>query len=84
MTHDRWFSRVVVENESFRAASGIEAEDDDDDSSESEDEGAGKKGVTWRVGGGKLKLMEKGMAGYVGIVERKLARRRREEAAAGR
>ncbi|ORY88253.1 P-loop containing nucleoside triphosphate hydrolase protein [Leucosporidium creatinivorum] len=85
ITHDRWFSRVVVENESFRQASGIDAEDEEDEeSSESEEEGGGKKGMTWRVGGGKIKLMEKGMAGYVGIVERKLARRKREEEAAGK
>lgn len=42
------------------------------------------KGKTWRVGAGKIKLMEKGMQGYVGIVERKLERRRREAEAAGR
>lgn len=77
ITHDRWFSRVVVEGETFQAASGIENEDEEEDvaSSDSEEEGAAKRGQTFRVGRGGIKLMEKGMAGYVGIVERKLAKR---------
>ncbi|GAA6005938.1 hypothetical protein JCM11491_004066 [Sporobolomyces phaffii] len=87
ITHDRWFSRCVVEGETFRAASGIEDEDEDDenegDDSDSDGEGAGrKKGLTYRVGNGGIKLMEKGMQGYVGIVERKIARRLREQEAA--
>lgn len=88
ITHDRWFSRCVVERETFRAASGIEDADEDDEDdgedSDSEGEGAAKKGLTYRVGNGGIKLMEKGMAGYVGIVERRLARRLREQEAAGK
>ncbi|KAJ7740893.1 P-loop containing nucleoside triphosphate hydrolase protein [Mycena olivaceomarginata] len=68
ITHDRWFSRVVIEGESLRHA----APDDEDDE-------AAPPGKTYRVGGGKLKLMEKGMTQYVGIVERKLARKKRED-----
>ncbi|GAA6058948.1 hypothetical protein JCM10212_002900 [Sporobolomyces blumeae] len=86
VTHDRWFSRVVVERETFQAASGIEDEDEEDDedsTSESEGESVGKKkGLTYRVGNGGIKPMEKGMAGYVGIVERKLARERADESKA--
>lgn len=84
ITHDRWLSRVVVEGESIRQASGVEDEDDGEESSESETEEEKRKGATWRVGAGKIKLMEKGMQGYVGIVERKVARRERELAAAGK
>ncbi|GAA5970859.1 hypothetical protein JCM3765_006106 [Sporobolomyces pararoseus] len=86
ITHDRWFSRVVVERETFRTASGIddEEEEEEEEDSDSEGEGARKKGLTYRVGNGGIKLMEKGMAGYVGIVERKLARKLREQEAAGR
>ena len=77
-THDRWFSRCVIERESFRTASGIDDDEEDEEESSDEEESAGKKGLTYRVGNGGIKLCEKGMAGYVGIVERKIARRRRE------
>ncbi|KAJ7749252.1 P-loop containing nucleoside triphosphate hydrolase protein [Mycena olivaceomarginata] len=53
ITHDRWFSRVVIEGESLRHAAP-----DDEGSDESSTAPPGK---TYRVGGGKLKLMEKGM-----------------------
>lgn len=92
ITHDRWFSRVVIERESVRDASGeldagaadsdggdaSSSSDDDEDGEDSGGGGARPRGRTYRVGNGKLKLMEKGMQGYVGIVERKLERRRRE------
>ena len=75
ITHDRWFSRVVVERETFRTASGIDDEDDQEaeEDSDSEGEGSRKKGLTYRVGNGGIKLMEK-----------KLARKLREQEAAGR
>lgn len=73
ITHDRFFSKIVIEGQSSRRALGLE---DDSDDSDSEDEGV--KGATWRVGNGGIKLCEKGMDGYVGIVERRLARRERE------
>ncbi|KAJ6616249.1 P-loop containing nucleoside triphosphate hydrolase protein [Mycena sp. CBHHK59/15] len=79
ITHDRWFSRVVIEGESLRhAAPDDDASDDASSTDEDEDSGA-PPGKTYRVGGGKLKLMEKGMAQYVAYVERKLARKKREE-----
>ena len=55
-------------------------DEDDDPSSDEDDENAAPPGKTYRVGGGKLKLMEKGMAQYVAYVERKLAKQKREEA----
>ncbi|KAJ7368722.1 P-loop containing nucleoside triphosphate hydrolase protein [Mycena albidolilacea] len=78
ITHDRWFSRVVIEGESLRHAAPDD-EVSDESSSEEEDDEAAPPGKTYRVGGGKLKLMEKGMTQYVGIVERKLARKKRED-----
>ncbi|KAJ7126423.1 P-loop containing nucleoside triphosphate hydrolase protein [Mycena crocata] len=79
ITHDRWFSRVVIEGQSLRHA---RPDDDisDDSSSDEEDDETTPPGKTYRVGGGKLKLMEKGMAQYVALVERKLARKKREDA----
>lgn len=55
----------------------------DEESSEEEEEES-RRGRTYRVGAGKVKLLEKGMKGYVGIVERKLERerKRREEGGA--
>ncbi|GAA5993553.1 hypothetical protein JCM10908_000108 [Rhodotorula pacifica] len=76
ITHDRWLSRVVVEGESLKVASGVEdAESESASESDSEEEMGSKRGETWRVGNGKIKLMEKGMQGYVAMVERKVARR---------
>ncbi|KAJ7129275.1 P-loop containing nucleoside triphosphate hydrolase protein [Mycena epipterygia] len=79
ITHDRWFSRVVIEGESLRHATPDD-ESDDSSSDEDDDDTTTPPGKTYRVGGGKLKLMEKGMAQYVALVERKLARKKREDA----
>ncbi|KAJ7223921.1 P-loop containing nucleoside triphosphate hydrolase protein [Mycena rebaudengoi] len=79
ITHDRWFSRVVIEGESLRHAAPEDDESDVPSSDEEEDGDGSPPGKTYRVGGGKLKLLEKGMAEYVGYVERKLARKKREE-----
>lgn len=85
ITHDRWFSRVVIEGESareaLRNASGqVDDDDDGEDSTESSDDEVEGRPVhkTYRVGGGGIKLMQKGMQGYVGIVERKLERRKKD------
>lgn len=72
ITHDRVFSKIVVEGQSPRRALGLE--EDSDESSDDEGEDL-RKGITYRVGNGFLKVCEKGMGGYVGIVERKLASR---------
>ncbi|SCZ97244.1 BZ3500_MvSof-1268-A1-R1_Chr4-2g07084 [Microbotryum saponariae] len=87
ITHDRWFSRVVIEGQTLKQASGVtqddgvDEEDDDDDEDSSDEEGV-ITGNTYRVGGGKIKLMEGGMNKYVSLVERKLARKQREAEAA--
>ncbi|GAA5936637.1 ABC-F family ATP-binding cassette domain-containing protein [Sporobolomyces koalae] len=78
ITHDRWFSRYVIEMETFRTASGNNLDDLDEDANEtarasgSDGEESGKKGQTYRVGAGGIKLLANGMAGYVAAVEKKL------------
>ncbi|KAF7302027.1 Iron complex transport system ATP-binding protein [Mycena indigotica] len=80
ITHDRWFSRVIIERESLRHAEPEDSEGEDDPSSSEEEDDVSVKqsfpGKTYRVGGGKLKEMERGMAQYVALVERKLARQK--------
>ena len=85
ITHDRAFSRVVVDGEKWRDIQADQAgadlsedddDDDDDDADESdENEGsAGRAGQTYRVGAGKLTLLERGMQQYVETLERRLAK----------
>ncbi len=86
--YDRWFSRVVVEGSSLSAAGAVgdDAEDDEDlSSSEDDEEGQhpGKIGRTYRVGGGKVKLLENDMVQYVNMVERRLEKRRAAETKLG-
>ncbi len=66
VTHDRWFSRIVIEGQSARAVSATGSEDEAS-SEDDEDESGGSKvvrGKTYKVGGGKVKEVE-GMAKYV-------------------
>lgn len=79
VTHDRWFSRIVVEGASPRALllEEEDADDGEDESSSDDEESSVRPGQTFRVGGGNIKKMEKGMLQYVGIVERRLERRRK-------
>jgi ATP-binding cassette subfamily F protein 3 len=77
ITHDRWFSTVVVEGKPVD-------EGDDESSDEDEDDGAGfagRRGVSYLVDKGKIKVLENGMEEYEKLVERRLARRRAKEAA---
>jgi hypothetical protein len=72
----RWFSRVVVEGESLRTIA-LESTDIDashDSEASSTDDGLKKAGLTYSVGGAKVKLLKGGMVEYVEIVERKVAR----------
>ncbi|KAF9491905.1 P-loop containing nucleoside triphosphate hydrolase protein [Pleurotus eryngii] len=84
MTHDRWFSRAVVEGCSISSAQAFgDDEGDGTDISDESDEGNedGQTGKTYMVSGGKVKLLENGMSQYVALVERKLERRKRAAAA---
>lgn len=77
ITHDRWFSTVVVEGKPVD-------EGDDESSDEDEHDGAGvvgRRGVSYLVDKGKVKVLENGMEEYEKLVERRLARRRAKEAA---
>ncbi|KDQ27465.1 hypothetical protein PLEOSDRAFT_51211 [Pleurotus ostreatus PC15] len=81
MTHDRWFSRAVVEGCSISSAQAFGDDEGDgtdisDEESDEENEG-GQTGKTYMVSGGKVKLLENGMSQYVALVERKLERRKR-------
>jgi ATP-binding cassette subfamily F protein 3 len=72
----------VIEGASPSHAYDTEISDDSSLSSEEEDDdensNASRRGQTFRVGAGKVKLMEKGMQQYVSFVERKVERRRKE------
>lgn len=77
ITHDRWFSTVVVEGKPVD-------EGDDESSDEDEDDEAGivgRRGVSYLVDKGKVKVLENGMEEYEKLVERRLARRRAKEGA---
>ncbi|SCV69181.1 BQ2448_2201 [Microbotryum intermedium] len=86
ITHDRWFSRVVIEGQALKQASGVAQNDTDDDEDDDDEDSSDEEGVitgnTYRVGGGKIKLMEGGMNKYISLVERKLARKQKEAEAA--
>ncbi|EIM83035.1 P-loop containing nucleoside triphosphate hydrolase protein [Stereum hirsutum FP-91666 SS1] len=91
VTHDRWFSRVVVEGCSLASAGAFgEDEEDPDDisdaSSDDDDDGnhAGNRGQTYYVGIGTIKLLENGMKQYVEMVERRLRKKQRAEEVQGR
>jgi len=82
VTHDRWFSRVVVEGANFHAlrreqAGGLSESSSSEESSEDAEnsEEFSALGKTYRVGGGKVTELSGGMVQYVGMVERKLAKR---------
>lgn len=71
----RWFNRVVVEGIPPRQAFDHEVFDDSATDSNSEDDDDVRKGATYRVGNGKIRLTPGGMSQYVGIVERRMAKR---------
>ncbi|KAI0343208.1 P-loop containing nucleoside triphosphate hydrolase protein [Trametopsis cervina] len=82
VTHDRWFSRVIIEGCSLSSAGAFgDGEEDPSDvsSSESDDDPDGnkKQGQTFYVGNGKVKLLDRGMQQYIEMVERKLQKRQR-------
>ena len=86
VTHDRWFSRVVVEGHSLHSAGAFgddTSEDSQDEaSSSSSDDGDDRRkgkssrmgglGQTFYVGDGKVVLLEDGMTQYIEIVEYRL------------
>lgn len=79
MSIARWFSRVVVEGESPRTialeSSNMDiSQDSETSSTDDEVEKIKKLGLTYAVGGAKVKLLKGGMVEYVETVERKVAR----------
>ncbi|TCD63191.1 hypothetical protein EIP91_005858 [Steccherinum ochraceum] len=81
ITHDRWFSRVVIEGHSLSSAGAFGDEEETSDVSFSEDEDGADEdttkqlGITYYVGKGTIKKLDGGMGEYIRIVERKLERR---------
>ncbi|KAJ9112658.1 hypothetical protein QFC19_000678 [Naganishia cerealis] len=75
VTHDRWFNRVVIEGIPPREAFDHDDLDESASESSSDDEENVRKGETYRVGGGKVRLTPGGMTQYIGIVERRMAKR---------
>ncbi|KAL7414181.1 P-loop containing nucleoside triphosphate hydrolase protein [Mrakia frigida] len=85
ISHDRWFCRTVVELAPLRSTTDSDNDDDPDSGSDSEEEASGgsrKKGTVYRVGGGKVRLMEGGVDEYAAKVEKLVAKRERIAAAA--
>ncbi len=81
VVHLRWFNRVVIEGISPKDAFDEPLEVHDEDGSESDDsadELAARKGQTWRVGKGKIRLTEGGMTQYIGIVEKRIDKKMKE------
>lgn len=74
-SQDSWFNRVVIEGVPPREAFDHEGLDDSASESSSEDEEDVRKGETYRVGGGKVRLTPGGMTQYIGIVERRMMKR---------
>ena len=57
-------------------SSGTTSDHDDDDDNDDNGEGSSKlQGITYYVGGGKMKKMDGGMSQYVKIIERKVTKR---------
>ena len=72
-SHDRYFSRCVIEGAPVFPHSG-DSEVGDDESEESEDEESGKTGIVYVVGQGKLKPLSGGTDDYVALVEKRMKR----------
>ncbi len=71
VSHDRWFVRGVVEGERD------DEEDDDDEDEDGGSDGGASEGeiprrrLVYRVRGGKVTLLEKGVAEFEAIVEKR-------------
>lgn len=64
VTHDRYLVRRVVEGEVF-------TDDGDDEGDEEEDN---RRRVVYSLSGGKMKVLEKGMEGFVRVMEKRVAK----------
>lgn len=67
VSHDRHFTRCVIEGAPTLPASG-----DSDEDEESEDEESRKTGIVYAVGKGKLKLLSGGIDEYILSIEKRM------------
>lgn len=68
VTHDRYLVRRVVEGEVF-------TDDGDDEGGRGGDEEEdNRRRVVYSLSGGKMKVLEKGMEGFVRVMEKKVAK----------
>ena len=67
VTHDRYLVRRVVEGEVF-------TDDGDDEGGRGEEEEDNRRRVVYSLSGGKMKVLEKGMEGFVRVMEKRVAK----------
>ncbi|KFY29123.1 hypothetical protein V493_02529 [Pseudogymnoascus sp. VKM F-4281 (FW-2241)] len=67
VTHDRYLIRRVVEGEVF-------TDDGDDEGDQGREEEDNRRRVVYSLSGGKMKVLEKGMEGFVTVMEKRVAK----------
>jgi ATPase subunit of ABC transporter with duplicated ATPase domains len=67
VTHDRYLVRRVVEGEVF-------TDDGDDEGGRVDEEEDTRRRVVYSLSGGKMKVLEKGMEGFVRVMEKRVAK----------
>lgn len=67
VTHDRYLVRRVVEGEVF-------TDDGDEEGGRGEEEEDTRRRVVYSLSGGKMKVLEKGMEGFVRVMEKRVAK----------
>ncbi|KFX92594.1 hypothetical protein V490_05303 [Pseudogymnoascus sp. VKM F-3557] len=67
VTHDRYLVRRVVEGEVF-------TDDGDDEGGRGDEEEDTRRRVVYSLSGGKMKVLEKGMEGFVRVMEKRVAK----------
>jgi ATP-binding cassette, subfamily F, member 3 len=73
VSHDRHFTRCVIEGAPILPCSS-DVKDEDEESNESEEGESRKTGVVYAVGQGKLKALSGGTDDYIALVEKRMKR----------
>ena len=66
ITHDRWFHRILI------AGAAVDGDVDGREDEGQEEEGELRRGKTYLVDKGRVKIMESGMEGYERLVVRRM------------
>jgi ATPase components of ABC transporters with duplicated ATPase domains len=74
VSHDRHFTRCVIEGESILPPSSDAEDEDEESEEESEGQGSRKTGIVYAVVRGRLKPLSGGTDDYVALVERRMRR----------